>query len=81
MAEERPGREPGIPQGQVWTALMHELCSPLTVVVGRVQLLRRHLPAGDPDLERVEDDLEAIEGALVRLVAAVDRVQRSRLLD
>jgi signal transduction histidine kinase len=55
---------------------MHELRSPVTVLVGRVQLLRRHLQRGD-DPTRVQDDLEVIEAALARLTAAVERLDRS----
>ena len=51
---------------------MHELRTPLCVVVGRVQLLRRRLRRGD-DAARVAAELEAIEAALVRLAAAVER--------
>lgn len=53
---------------------VHDLRTPLTVVVGRVQLLRRHLRRSDTD--RASADLEAIEAALIRLSAAIDRVER-----
>ena len=52
---------------------MHDLRTPLCVVVGRVQLLRRRLRRGD-DPARVAAELETIEAALVRLAAAVERV-------
>ena len=52
---------------------MHELRTPLTVAVGRVQLLRRRLRRGE-DPARLATELEAVEAALVRLVAAVERV-------
>jgi len=48
--------------------IMHELRSPLTVMVGRVQLLRRHLRQVD-DPARIDADLEAIEAATARLLA------------
>lgn len=53
---------------------VHDLRTPLTVVVGRVQLLRRHLRRSDTD--RASADLEAIEAALTRLSADIDRVER-----
>ncbi len=52
---------------------MHELRTPLTVLMGRVQLLRRHVRRGD-DAVRIDNDLEAIEAAIVRLTAAVERL-------
>ena len=52
---------------------MHEIRTPLWVVVGRVQLLRRRLRRGD-DPAQLATELEAIEAALVRLAAAVKRV-------
>ncbi len=64
------------PEQQAHAEVMHELRSPLTVIVGRVQLLRRHLRGGE-NPERVHEDLEAIEAALARLTAAVERVDRS----
>jgi signal transduction histidine kinase len=54
---------------------MHELRTPLTVLMGRVQLLRRHLRRGD-DAVGIDTDLEAIEAAIVRLTAAVERLDR-----
>jgi signal transduction histidine kinase len=76
MDDGHPGTEAETHQ-QAWAALMHELRSPLTVVVGRLQLLRRHVNSGGGQA-RVEDDLEALEGAVARLVAAVERVERVR---
>jgi signal transduction histidine kinase len=52
---------------------MHELRTPLCVVVGRVQLLRRKLRRGD-DPAQLAAELETIEAALVRLAAAIERV-------
>jgi K+-sensing histidine kinase KdpD len=56
---------------------MHDLRTPLTVVMGRVQLLRRHVRRGD-DAVRIDNDLEAIESAFVRLTAVVERLHRER---
>jgi signal transduction histidine kinase len=64
------------PEQPAQAEVMHELRSPLTVIVGRVQLLRRHLRGGE-DPERVHEDLDAIEAALARLTAAVARLDRS----
>ena len=55
---------------------MHALRTPLTVAVGRVQLLRRRLGRGE-DPARVAAELEALEAALVRLAAAVERVDNA----
>ena len=52
-------------------ARMHELRTPLCVVVGRVQLLRRRLRRRD-DPALMAAELEGIEAALVRLAAAVE---------
>jgi signal transduction histidine kinase len=62
---------------QEWAVLMHDLRSPLTVLMGRVQLLRRHMRRGD-DAVQVDTDLEAIEAAIVRLTATVERLDRDR---
>jgi hypothetical protein len=50
---------------------MYEVRTLLSVVVARVQLLRRRLRRGD-DPARVEADMEALEAALVRLVAVIE---------
>jgi signal transduction histidine kinase len=62
---------------QEWAVLMHNLRTPLTVLMGRVQLLRRHMWHGD-DAVQVDTDLEAIEAAIVRLTATVERLDRDR---
>jgi signal transduction histidine kinase len=62
---------------QEWAVLMHDLRTPLTVLMGRVQLLRRHMRRGD-DAVRIDTDLEAIEAAIVRLTATVERLDRDR---
>ncbi len=41
--------------------------------MGRIQLLRRHVRRGD-DAVQIDTDLEAIEAAIVRLTAAVERL-------
>ena len=79
MDELRAQLESRTPEQQAQAELMHDLRSPLTVVVGRVQLLRRHLRGGE-DPARVHEDLEAIEAALARLTAAVTRLDRSEEL-
>jgi signal transduction histidine kinase len=62
---------------QEWAVLMHDLRTPLTVLMGRVQLLRRHMRRGD-DAVQIDTDLEAIEAAIVRLTATVERLDRDR---
>jgi len=56
--------------------LTRELNSALTVLKGRIQLLRHHLPGCD-DPARVLEDREAIAAARARLTAAVARLDRS----
>jgi signal transduction histidine kinase len=79
MDEARPELQSRTQQQQL-AVLMHELRTPLTVLMGRVQLLRRHVRRGD-DAVRIDTDLEAIEAAIVRLTAAVERLDRDRRTD
>ena len=72
MDEVRPELQSRTHEKQL-AVLMHELRTPLTVLMGRVQLLRRHVRRGD-DAVRIDTDLEAIEAAIVRLTAAVERL-------
>jgi hypothetical protein len=51
----------------------HELRTALCVVVGREQLLRKRVQRGEPPVQTAAD-FEAIEAALLRLTAAVDRL-------
>jgi CheY-like chemotaxis protein len=56
--------------------LVHELRTPLTVLMGRVQLMRRRRLLGrEPFCQ--DGELEAIEAAIIRLAAAVERVDRT----
>ena len=71
-AKPEPGRE--------WAALMHDLRTPLTVVAGRLQLTRRHLRRGN-GLTQADTDLEALEAAVARLVAAVARLDENHRRD
>jgi len=75
MDEARPEHQAQTKRQQELVVLMHELRTPLTILMGRVQLLRRHLRRGE-DPVRMETDLEAIEAAIVRLTAAVERLDR-----
>jgi signal transduction histidine kinase len=52
----------------------HELRTVLTVAVGRAQLLRRRLLRGE-DPGRALAELDALEAALARLAAAVERAE------
>jgi signal transduction histidine kinase len=75
MDEARPELQSRTQHQRQLAVLMHELRTPLTVLMGRVQLLRRHVRRGD-DAVRIDTDLEAIEAAIVRLTAAVERLDR-----
>ncbi|MDQ4096531.1 MAG: hypothetical protein M3144_01510 [Actinomycetota bacterium] len=54
--------------------LMNDLRDPLTILSGRVRLLRRRLAAEDIEAARLGLDLETMQVALVRLITAVDRL-------
>jgi hypothetical protein len=51
----------------------HERRTALCVVVGREQLLRKRMRRGDPP-DALTTDVEALEAALLRLTAAVARL-------
>ena len=73
MDEAPPELQFRIEHQQEWAVLMHELRTPLTVLMGRVQLLRRHIRRGDEAVQ-IDTDLEAIEAAIVRLTATMERL-------
>lgn len=77
MDEAAPELQSQTKQQHEWAVLMHDLRTPLTVLMGRVQLLRRHMRRGD-DVMQIDTDLEAIEAAIVRLTAAIERLDRDR---
>ncbi len=59
---------------QAHRPVMHDLRTPLTVLLGRVQMLRRDRARGLHP-ERLDGDLEVIEAAMLRLAAAVEQVE------
>ena len=61
--------------GRAWILLSHELSSALTVMKGRMELLRRRLRQGG-DTTQLETDLNAIETELARLTTAIERINR-----
>jgi signal transduction histidine kinase len=73
MDEPPPDLRLHIMEQREWAAHMHDLRSPLTVMLGRVQLARRRLQRGELPTE-IDADLEALEAAVARLVAAVERL-------
>jgi K+-sensing histidine kinase KdpD len=77
MDEAAPELQSRTQQQQELAVLMHDLRTPLTVLMGRVQLLRCHMRRGDNTVQ-IDTDLEAIEAAIVRLTAAVERLDRDR---
>ena len=77
MDEAAPELQSRTQQQQEWAVQMHDLRTPLTVLMGRAQLLRRHMRRGDNTVQ-IDTDLEAIEAAIVRLTAAVERLDRDR---
>ena len=77
MDDVRPKPQSQTRHPQEWAVLVHELRTPLTVLMGRVQLLRRHLRRGDEPM-RMDSEMEAIEAAIVRLTAAVERLDRDK---
>jgi hypothetical protein len=69
-----PSDGPDVPDA-TWAWLLHALRTPLTVALGRVQLLRRRLlRAGDPG--RLNPELDVIEAALKRLAAIIDEANQ-----
>jgi signal transduction histidine kinase len=68
------------PADAVWAQHLHEMRTPLTIVVARVQLLRRRLHRGEEPAD-LDHDLEAIESALARLTAAIERLDRGTRRD
>jgi signal transduction histidine kinase len=80
MDEAQPELQSRTSHQREWAVLMHELRTPLTVLFGRVQLLRRHVQRGD-DVVRIDTDLEAIEAAIVRQTAVVERLDRDSRAD
>ena len=80
MDEVRPELQSRTQHQRELAVLMHDLRTPLTVLMGRVQLLRRQVRRGD-DTVRIDTDLEAIEAAIVRLTAAVERLDRDSRAD
>ena len=77
MDEAAPELQSRTQQQQESAVQMHDLRTPLTVLMGRVQLMRRHMRRGDNTVQ-IDTDLEAIEAAIVRLTAAVERLDRDR---
>jgi signal transduction histidine kinase len=63
--------------GRAWGQLGHELSTALTVMKGRIQLLRRRVQRGD-EVARLETDLAAIEAELARLTTTVERIHQKR---
>lgn len=61
--------------------LCHELLTPLTVLRGRTQLLQRRLQrpglVAERELPMVLAQLEAMDGAILRLVATIDAMGES----
>jgi signal transduction histidine kinase len=80
MDEAVPELRSQTQQQHEWAVLMHDLRTPLTVLMGRVQLLHRHVRRGD-DAVRIDTDLETIEAAIVRLTSAVERIDRQQRRD
>ena len=57
---------------------MHALRTPLTVVMLRSQILRRHLRRGD-DFRALEAELDLIDATLGQLTLAIDQLDRREL--
>jgi hypothetical protein len=66
----------GTEGGREQVLLARERTPALTVLKGRIQRLRHHLPGCD-DLAWVHEDREAIAAARARLTTAVARLDRS----
>lgn len=75
MADAQPDGRLVAPARPQRSAPVHDLRSALTVLVGRVQMVRRQSRQGDLDPALLTANLEAIEAALARLVAVVHRIE------
>lgn len=63
-----------------WVNTLHDIRTPLTVLLGRVQLLRRHMLRG-ADTHQINADLDAMEAAIHRLAAAIEQMDDHRQRD
>jgi hypothetical protein len=68
-----PARLPPTGAQQEHDERIHALRTPLTEVILRVNLVRRHLRRGD-DPRRADEELESVEQALAQLVAVIARI-------
>jgi hypothetical protein len=75
QSEAKEDQDARSEDGHAWILLTQDLSSALTVMKGRMQLLRRRLHQGG-DAARLETDLNAIETELARLMTTVERVNR-----
>ena len=73
----RPTLPPRTAAQRAWAERLHDLRTPLTVALGRVQLLRRRLRR-DAEPARIDADLEVIEAALKRLNVAISKLDRDQ---
>ena len=69
------------PHDPVLARVCHDLRTPLTAALGHTQLLRRRLHQGSPgalDHAHLDHGLAAIERALARMAAVVNRLDPPR---
>jgi hypothetical protein len=57
---------------------MHAMRTPLTVVILRVNLMRRRLQGSD-DQRQLDDDLARVEAGLAQVVVAIAALDRAEL--
>ena len=73
MADGRPPRHDAAAAREELAEKLHDVRTPLTVVIGRVQLMRRRLQRGRVP-ENLDDELAEIEAAAKRLAEALARL-------
>ncbi len=73
MADGRPPRHDAAAAHEELAEQLHDVRTPLTVVIGRVQLLRRRLKRGHAP-ENLDAELAEIEAASMRLAEALSRL-------
>ena len=73
MADGRPPRHDAATAREELAEKLHDVRTPLTVVIGRVQLMRRRLQRGRVP-ENLDDELAEIEAAAKRLAEALARL-------
>ena len=66
--------------GEMASGISHEINNPLSVIVGKAELLKRKIEAGTATMENIKDDLAAIEKngkRISKIILSMKRLSRS----